>query len=299
VKESDKSSPKVSLGPISYYWSDKQIYDFYSDIAKTDVDIVYLGEVICSKRRSIDFEGWLEIAKFLQNNNKEVVLSTLTLIEAQSEIKTIKKICQNGFFKVEANDIATVQILSELNLPFSTGPSVNIYNVRSLRLLRKQGLYRWVMPVELSRDTLYDFQKKIDFNIEMEVFAFGKMPLAYSARCYTARFHNLPKDNCLYKCIDDADGKILKTKEKQNFLNINGIQTQSATCINLLDEIKNEKKAKIDIVRISPQSRATDKVIDIYCDNLKDDKKESPKIDKYILGEQTNGFWYGKPGIDL
>ncbi len=46
-----------------------------------------------------------------------------------------------------------------------------------------------------------------------EVFAFGRMPLAFSARCFTARHHRLKKDECDFRCRDDADGLLLATSE--------------------------------------------------------------------------------------
>ena len=45
--------------------------------------------------------------------------------------------------------------------------------------------------------------------METEVLAFGRLPLAVSARCFTARAHNLPKDQCDFRCATDrvADHK--------------------------------------------------------------------------------------------
>jgi hypothetical protein len=60
------------------------------------------------------------------------------------------------------------------------------------------------------------------------VFAYGRMPLAFSARCFTARHRNLPKDDCQFSCMDHPDGLMLKTRESEDFLVLNGIQTQSA-----------------------------------------------------------------------
>ena len=42
--------PRLSLGPISYYWPKHQVEAFYRMVADSPVDIVYLGETICPKR---------------------------------------------------------------------------------------------------------------------------------------------------------------------------------------------------------------------------------------------------------
>ena len=67
---------KISLGPIYYYWPKYKVYKFYEKIAKSNVDIVYLGEVICSKRHELKLEDWFTIADQLTQAGKEVVLST-------------------------------------------------------------------------------------------------------------------------------------------------------------------------------------------------------------------------------
>ena len=133
---------KVSLGPIYFYWSKQKVYDFYQDIANSAVDIVYLGEVVCSKRNEIKLDDWLRIAQLLRDAGKEVVLSTLTLIEADSELKRLARICHNSAFLVEANDFAAVNLMSKQQKPFVLGPSVNMYNGASLNLLAKKGLTR-------------------------------------------------------------------------------------------------------------------------------------------------------------
>ncbi|MBA1331844.1 protease, partial [Candidatus Endoriftia persephone str. Guaymas] len=111
-------------------------------------------ETVCSKRRSLSTADWIELGERLSQAGKQVVLSTLALLEAESEMKTLRRICDNGQFMVEANDIGAVQLLSSAGLPFVTGPLVNIYNPRTLNLLAKQGLKRWSLPLELSRETL-------------------------------------------------------------------------------------------------------------------------------------------------
>ncbi len=297
ISETAKQPQKrLSLGPVLYYWPKEQMIDFYSMVADSAVDIVYLGETVCSKRRAFNFEGWLEIAHMLSLAGKEVVLSSLSLIEAASELATLKNICVNGQFRVEANDMAAVQMLAG-KAPFIIGTSLNVYNQRTLRKLAELGAERWVMPVEHPGNILDDFRQDPTANLETEVFAWGRLPLAFSARCYTARNHYLPKDDCQFRCIDDPDGMMLHTREKNPFLVLNGIQTQSALTHNIVNEIENKN---IDIFRISPQSQYTENIIQVFHDCLAGQKsihQANNELESFMPTGACNGYWYGKAGM--
>jgi collagenase-like PrtC family protease len=255
---------RLSIGPIQYFWERKQVLDFYCRAADSVAEIVYLGEVICSKRRLVKPEDWIAMGRELRQSGKEVILSSLTLLEAASEAGAVRKLCRNDEFMVEANDISAIQSLSSAGKSFVTGPSVNIYNHRSLRLLARKGLKRWVLPVELGLETLKDLQRQRPEGVETEVFALGRLPLAYSARCYTARSHNLPKDDCQFKCLDYPDGRLLKTQEDQEFLVLNGIQTQSALTHQVLGQVAELEALGVDVLRISPQHKGTMRIIEIF-----------------------------------
>lgn len=293
------SSPKLSLGPILYYWPKQQILDFYQQIAETPVDIVYLGETVCSKRRLLNFQDWIELAKMLQAKGKEVVLSTMTLLEAESDLKMLKRMCNEENFDIEANDFAAIEQLSQAGRPFITGPSINIYNARSLQLLAKQGLKRWNLLVELSKNELKALQEGCPKDVETEVLVWGRMPLAYSARCFTARAHNLPKDDCQYRCIDDANGMLLSTREDEEFLCLNGIQTQSALTCNLLDEIPNLQELGVDVLRISPQSQFTANIIQAFHERIYGKTMDTAKnIESWSISGSCNGYWHGTAGME-
>lgn len=292
--------PKLSLGPLLYYWARDDVFAFYEAIAKTPVDIVYLGETVCSKRRLMRPDAWLEVADLLQQAGKQVVLSTLTLLEANSELSSLRKICGNDQYMVEANDMAAVQMMSGKK-QFVTGPAVNIYNSGTLSVLARSGLKRWTLPVELSKETLTSLHKNRPQGVETEIFVFGRLPLAYSARCFTARAHNLPKDDCQYRCLDYADGLMLRTREDESFLVLNGVQTQSAKTQNLVEDIQDFIDLEIDVLRISPQSRNTEHVIDIFHDCLHGKLSSSDaesKLHKYIMSGECDGYWRGQAGMD-
>ena len=292
---------KLSIGPIQYFWERQRVLEFYQEAADSAAEIIYLGEVICSKRRLLKPEDWFAIGEELRQNGKEVILSSLTLLEAASEMSSLKKLCRNESFMVEANDISAVQLLSVAGRDFVTGPSFNIYNHRSLRLLAEKGLKRWVLPVELGLDTLKDLQAQRPEGVETEVFALGRLPLAYSARCYTARSHNLPKDDCQYKCLDYPDGAMLKTREDQEFLVLNGIQTQSALTHQVLEQLPELKALEVDVLRISPQYEHTFEIIDIF-----DEARYGaalPPLGEKLLGllplGACNGYIVEQAGMNL
>lgn len=286
---------KISLGPILYFWPAKSVTEFYARVAESAVDVVYLGEVVCSKRAELSADDWLTLAHELRSAGKQVVLSTLTLIESNAELSMLGKICGNSGFLVEANDMAAVNQLVEMGLPFIAGPSINIYNRESLSLLARKGLMRWVMPVELDKETLKSIHESAEFpQVETEVFSYGRLPLAYSARCFTARALNKPKDRCEYVCIRYPQGIPLDTQEDQNLFTINGIQTLSGRIYNLLREWPEMEKIGVDLMRFSPEAEGLFESIESLAAELKEGCKGGNRLD--ADGCDPNGYWYGEPG---
>ena len=289
---------KLSLGPVSYYWPREQLLDFYRQVADWPVDIVYLGETVCSKRKQLRTGDWFDLARDLQASGKQVVLSTLALSEADAELKTLQRICNNDDYLVEANDMGAVSLLEGKR--FCCGPSVNIYNSQSLDFLARRGLVRWVMPVELGVDTLRHLHREKPATVETEVFAFGRLPLAWSARCFTARAHNLAKDDCQYRCLDYPEGMLLSTQEAHKFLTLNGIQTQSAQSYSLLNEMEQLREINIDVLRISPQANHMAQIVDTFrqCMEQRLSATDATEmLGRFVNGELCDGYWYGEAGM--
>jgi collagenase-like PrtC family protease len=289
---------KLSIGPIQYYWNRQAVYDFYEAVAATTADIFYVGEVVCSKRRQLKTGDWIDLARQLTNKGKQVVLSTLTLLEAESELKTLRRLCQQGDFFVEANDMGAVQLLAEKGVPFVIGPFINIYNAKSLAFLVGQGLKRWVAPVELSAEIVKTLLNDLTSmglrsGVETEVYAYGRLPLAFSARCFTARAHGFNKDACEHICENYPDGLELKTQEGQSLFTLNGIQTQSGAKVNLMENIPQMMAMGIDVLRLNPQMESMPEVVESFhtaC--LGQPVTIAKKEEAYC-----NGYWYGREGL--
>lgn len=291
---------KLSLGPTLYYWTREKLQAFYEEVAAAPVDIVYLGETVCSRRHIMRLGDWLELADMLSGAGKKVVLSTLTLIESESDLKTLRRIAENGEFAVEANDMGAVHLL-EGKVPFVAGPYLNIYNPQTLGMIAALGAQRWVIPVEMSRDVLQPLQQSRPAGMETEVFSYGRLPLAFSSRCFTARFHNLPKDDCRFLCLDDPDGKTMRTREGKSFLVINGIQTQSALVYNLIGEMESLRELGVDVLRISPQYEHTAEIAGLFRSCM--DRQISPEHALQQMGRlmpeaACNGYWHGRAGLE-
>lgn len=288
---------KLSLGPLLYYWPRQTVMDYYQGLADSAVDIIYLGETVCSKRREMHLHDWLELAGHLSQQGKQVVLSGMTLLEAESELRALRKICDNGDYLVEANDMSAVQMLTERQLPFVAGPFINLYNSPALRVLVEQKMSRWVMPVELSREALQGIltgaeEMGIGERFETEVFAYGRLPLAYSARCFTARAYGLAKDDCQLICSQHPQGMILQSQDQQEVFSLNGIQTQSAAMYDLRGEIMDMQQIGVDIVRLSPSQEGMAEVIQDY-----DDARHGRVNTAIATDGQCNGYWYKASGM--
>ena len=286
---------KLALGPVLYYWTRAALLDFYAGVAGSVADIVYLGEVVCSRRHNLRLDDWLALGRDLRASGKEVVLSSLALIESESDLKTLRRIAANGDFTVEANDMGAVRLLAG-RVPFVAGPHLNIYNGETLAWFAGLGASRFVPPLELSRDILRELQSARPAGLQTEVFAYGRMPLAFSARCFTARHYNLPKDDCEFRCLDDADGLALQTRDKAAFLTLNGIQTQSALVCDLSESIGELRGLGVDVVRLSPQSSNMIEIIQRFAERCAG--RAGASLEGLRVALPCNGYWHGVPGME-
>ena len=291
---------KLSVGPIPYFWDKEHVINFYKHVEDLPIDIVYLGEIVCAKRRQLDLEDWLDIAERLTATGMEVVLSTLTLIQAESEQAILKNICNNGKYSVEANDMSAVNLMAE-KTAFVIGANINVYNNHTLSFLHELGARRWVYPIELGHGSMRELQAQRPAGLETEIIAFGRVSLAFSARCFSARAHNRGKDDCCFVCAEYENGLVLETQDDKPFLMINGIQIQSASAQNLINHIEELRDLNTNILRIIPQAHGFEETVRVFR-QLLDCEIQADAATEILEKNQgygcCNGYWYGQAGMN-
>lgn len=282
---------RLSLGPLQYGWPRAQVEAFYRAAQTWPVDIVYLGETVCGKRRELRLADWLRIAAGLAEAGKQVVVSCLALVEAESELAAMRRVVGNGIHAVEANDLSAVQLCRERGIGFVAGPGLNVYSTRTLALLREDGMTRWVAGVEIGRDALRGMHAVLAPQLpalEWEIPAWGRPVLAHSARCFTARAHGIGKDDCGFRCLDDPDGLALATRDGAPLLRINGVQVQGEATFDLAPELARPPFPAI--LRLAPQAAGMAEVVARFRQAL-DSGLAPPR-----LGARS-GYWHGEASV--
>lgn len=303
-----RTSMQLSIGPVLYHWPRQALMDFYAAVADSAADSVVLGEAVCARRRELRLDDWLALARDLAAAGKQVLLVTQTLLESEADLRLLRRQVEQHEFMLEAGDASALQLLAG-SAPFALGPHINIYNRAALHEHAALGAVRWTAPVELALDALalinppHDPVRAGDGQaIATEVFAFGRLPLAFSARCFTARHHHLKKDDCEFRCLGDADGLLLSSVEGQPFLVLNGTQTQSASYQCLIDQGPALRDAGVSRLRLSPMSHGFGEVVaafDQVFNHGADAAGALHAIEAMALtGGLSNGFAQRRAGLE-
>jgi len=291
---------QLTMGPVLFNWPAEIWRDFYYCVAdEMPVTRVCIGEVVCSKRMPFFEPFYADVVERLQRAGKQVVASTLAEVMIKRERDMVRDLCSMPDIMIEANDAAAIYHLR--GRPFCAGTYLNVYNEDTLRYLKNLGAVHFALPVELPRAALAVLGAcAATENTALEVTVFGRAPLALSARCYHARAHGRMKDNCQFVCEKDPDGMPLSTLQKENFLVINGVQTLSYNCLNLLQEMPELIEIGVNHFRLSPHStdmkQITDVFHDVLCGAISTDTGLHILSDIGLRVPFSNGFFHQRPG---
>ena len=244
-------STTLTLGPMLFNWPVDRWRDFYFRIAdEAPVDHVCIGEVVCSKRQVFFADILPDVIERLECAGKEVLLSSLALPTLKREVRHDAELA-NGRHMIEVNDVSMLPAVA--GRPHAIGPFVNVYNEGTLGFLASQGARLVALPPELPRSSIEAIASSTP-DVTIEVWAFGRTPLAISARCYHARVHGHSKDSCQFVCDRDADGMTVETLDGEPFLVVNGVQTLSYAFCNLLKEANDLVDTGVSSLRLSPHT---------------------------------------------
>lgn len=247
------TSPRttLTLGPLLFNWPSGKRRDFYARIAdEAPVDTVHIGEVVCSKRMPFIDGDLPDIAERLERGGKTVIWSTLALVMTQTDMDSVRALAGAPDLMVEVNDSAGLSLLA--GRQFTIGPMLGIYNEGSLEYVASLGAETVCLPPDLNQEAITTLAAS--GHTKIEVLAFGRLPLAISARCYHARAHGLHKDGCQFVCGQDMDGMDVDTMDGQPFLTVNGLQTLSGSAINLISVVPELVSAGISSLRLQPHN---------------------------------------------
>ncbi|WP_026381390.1 ubiquinone anaerobic biosynthesis protein UbiV [Afifella pfennigii] len=296
--------PSLTLGPLLFNWPADKWSDFYARIAdEAEVDRVVLGEVVCSKRSPFCEDRIGAAVERLQKAGKEVLLASLVLVTLPRERKAMKELAEGAELPVEINDFTMLRYL-EPGAPFAAGPLVNVYNEGTLAWLAGRGAKLVCLPPELPIASVTALAKAGGAaGIDTEVWAFGRVPLAISGRCYHARIHGLSKDSCQFVCGEDLDGLRVATLDGEDFLAVNGVQTMSFTHASVLGELDALKAAGVTSFRLSPHDCDMVAVAGLFRERLEEklDAEEAVTRLGMLLPEArfSNGFLFGDYGAEM
>lgn len=294
-------SPRLVLGPVLFLWEAAMWRDFYFRIAdEADVDCVVLGEVVCSKRQHFHEPLLEDVVDRLKAADKTVRLATLTLVTNEREVRSTRQLCAREEVEIEAEDLSAHHLLR--GRPHAIGPLVNVYNGATARVLAARGARSICLPPELPLSSVEAIVRDAP-GIDFEVFAFGRVPLAISARCAHARVKGRTKDTCQFVCRDDPDGLPVDTLDGQHFLALNGVQTMSYMCQSLIGDIPALAEAGVGGLRLSPQSCDMVGVADTFrrvaAGQLDPREGQARLAALYDGASFSNGFLHGEAGHRL
>ncbi|MDP9835500.1 collagenase-like PrtC family protease [Neorhizobium huautlense] len=290
--------PSLTLGPVYYLWDAAKWRDFHFRMAdEAPVDRVLIGETVCSKRQHFIEPHLAEVVERLEEAGKEVVFSTLSLVTLARESKQVREMAEASDHMLEANDLSALAVLK--HKPHTISPLINVYNAPTARLLANRGAKTICLPPELPFSSVKEIVAHCP-EIDFEVFAFGRMPLAISARCAHARSKGRIKDNCQFVCGEEPDGLPVKTLDRQSFLTLNGVQTVSHACQSLLGELDDLVAAGIHSFRLSPQDCDMVEVAKLYRAVLDGEMGADEAIADlqkiYPAAPLSNGFHHAREG---
>ena len=184
--------------------------------------------------------------------------------------------------------------------PHHVGAYVAAYNEVTLKVLAEGGATRLCIGPDLGFADIRSLAAAAVPGIALEVTAFGRLPLAISARCYHARAHGLRKDGCQFVCDRDPDGMPVDSIDGDPFLTVNGVQVLSGSHASLMPQLPALCEAGIGRFRLTPHSGDMVAVAELFRTVLDGhvgpEEGQRQVADLFPTARFANGFFHGGAG---
>ncbi len=284
---------KIAVGPAPSHWGTETLGTFYQRLAQGPVDYVYLGETVCLQRYNLSPALLDSICSALARAGKKVYASSLMLVREESEHRAFHDIA-GRIGRIEVNSPAFLRLARKYQAV--GGMALNTYNSDSARILARYDVHRITLPCELDLGSIASVAK--GSGVATEVVVHGHVPLGVSCTCHTMRSLGRDDDDCEAHCRAYPEGMTLEAGGRPMF-RIDGPQTLSAATYCLVEYLLELARIGVNTVRILPQWRHTDRIVQIYRDVL--DRRRTPRdaLEELKTLSPTglcNGWLIGKAG---
>ncbi len=259
---------KISLAPLPLNYNLSTLRQFYEEVASSDfIDRIYLGEVFCSKRL-FSFQSYLEFKEILELAGKEVVFSTYALPTREEDFVQVLPFIE-ATEVIEVNNLGFLAFIKKQvpHKKFLMGPTCSLYNTHDFEIARDWGSESAVSPFDLLEETVETLLVKNILPLEVPVY--GRFPLAFSWRCYTALFFSKRQGDCELICRTKTDLS-LKNLEGEVAFVVNGNLIESGRTICLFEQGKKLAELGAAFGRLYAGPGEAARVAELFSNYLRD-----------------------------
>lgn len=279
-------------------------FEMLKSAIKCGADAVYFsGKNFGARKYANNFSDSeiVDAIKYAHLYGVKVYITINTLIK-DDEIATfldyVEFLHKNNVDAVLMQDLGMIQLVRKTfpNLEIHASTQFHAHNIEDLKYLKSIEIKRVVLPREMSLNEI----KKLDVEIEKEVFVHGALCISYSGECLMSSMilnRSGNRGECAGMCR--LPYKLL---ENENYINTQGdylLSTKDLCTINNIKELieSNVNSLKIEGRMKSPEyvafvTKTYRKAIDNYYSN-KDtsvDKKDIEKLKLLYNREFTKGY---------
>lgn len=308
-----KSKKTILLAPVGSW-------DMLSAAINSGANAIYFGikglNMRDSGARNFLISDLKKIVDVCHSSNIQAYLTVNTII-FENEIKKVDKILTNAkkakIDAIIAWDFSVISLCKKYKLPIYLSTQASVSNFEAIKQYHKLGVKRFVLARECTLSQIKEITKKtkkLDKDIQIEVFIHGAMCVSVSGRCFLSQFlygneTSANRGKCIQPC---RRSYIIKDPETEKELDVHNNYILSPKDLCTLPFIDKLIKAGIDIFKIEGRGRSPEYVsvvtscyreaIDAYYNRKLTSELKDKLIEKlktvYNKGF-SSGFYLGKP----